>query len=119
MGELNSGQCNGRTFEGLETSHRSASAFDRPMILLNEIVEVLVTPHLHEFPLWILTPQKPKGRVALLKAIECYLARPPRQTPRKSFAEECLSSGDTAIGTEQKIDRFAVLVDGPIQVVPL
>src|SRR6266481_489829 len=89
------------------------------MILLNEIVEVLATPHLNELPLRILPPQKPKGQVAVLKAIECYLARPPRQTPRKSFAEECLSSGDTAIGTQQKIDSFAVLVDGPIQVVPL
>jgi hypothetical protein len=46
MGKLDAGQCNGRTPEGLETSHRGTSAFDRPMILLNEIVEVLVTPHL-------------------------------------------------------------------------
>ena len=44
MGKLDSGQCNGRTPERLEASHRGASAFDRSMILLNEIGEVLATP---------------------------------------------------------------------------
>jgi hypothetical protein len=34
MGKLDSGQCNGRTPERLEASHRGASAFDRSMILL-------------------------------------------------------------------------------------
>jgi hypothetical protein len=35
MGKLDAGQCNGRTPESLEASHRGASAFDRSMILLN------------------------------------------------------------------------------------
>jgi hypothetical protein len=78
MGKLDAGQRNGRTPERLEASHRGASAFDRSMILLNEIVEVLATPHLNVIPLRILPPQKPKGQVALLKAIERYLARPLR-----------------------------------------
>ena len=78
MSQLNAGQGNGRTPEGLEAYHRGAPAFDRPMILLNEIVEVLATPYLNVFPLRILPPQKPKGQVALLKAIERYPARPPR-----------------------------------------
>src|SRR6266851_7653414 len=64
MGKLDAGQCNGCTPEGLEASHRGASAFDRPMILLNEIVEVLATPHLNKLPLRILPPQKPKSQVA-------------------------------------------------------
>jgi len=78
MGKLDAGQRNGRTPEGLEASHRRASAFDRSMILLNQIVEVLATPHLNVLPLRILPPQKPKGRVTLLVAIERYLARPSR-----------------------------------------
>jgi hypothetical protein len=78
MGKLDAGQCNGRTPERLEASHRGASAFDRSMILLNQIVEVLATPHLNVLPLRILPTQKPKGQVALLVAIERYLARPPR-----------------------------------------
>jgi hypothetical protein len=78
MGKLDAGQGNGRTPEGLEASHGGASAFDRPMILLNEIIQVLTTPHLNVLPLRVLPPQKPKGYVALLKAIERDLARPPR-----------------------------------------
>jgi hypothetical protein len=66
MAKLDSGQRNSRTAERLEASHRGASAFDRSMILLNEIVEVLVSPHLNELPLRILAPQKPKGQVVLL-----------------------------------------------------
>jgi hypothetical protein len=78
MGKLDTSQRDGRTREGLETSHRGASAFDRSVILLNEIVEVLATPHLDVLPLRVFPPQKPKGHVALLEAIERYLARPPR-----------------------------------------
>ena len=78
MGKRDAGQCNGRTPEGLEASHRSASAFDRSMILLNKVVEVLAASDLDELPLRILPPQIPKGQVALLVAVERYLTRPPR-----------------------------------------
>ena len=78
MGKLDTRQGNGRTPERLEASHRGTSAFDRSMILFDQIVEVLATPHLNELPLRILPPQKPKGRVTLLVAIERYLARPTR-----------------------------------------
>ena len=118
MGKLDAGQRNSRTPERLKACHRGAAAFDRSMILLNEIVEVLATPYLNVFPLRILPPQKPKGQVALLKAIECYLARPPRQTRRQRFAEECLGSGDASIWAKQKIHCLAVLVDSPIEKVP-
>jgi hypothetical protein len=40
------------------------------MILLDEIVEVLATPHLNILPLRVLPPQKPKGQVALLSKID-------------------------------------------------
>jgi hypothetical protein len=80
-GKFDAGQGNGRTPERLEASHhRGASTFDRSMILLNEIVEVLITSHLNILPLRILAPQKPKGHVTLQVAIERDLARPPRQT---------------------------------------
>jgi hypothetical protein len=79
MGKLDAGQCNGRTAERLEAPpNRGAAAFNRSMILLNEIVEVPATPHLNVLPLRILPPQIPKGQVTLLEAIERYIARPPR-----------------------------------------
>jgi hypothetical protein len=77
MGKLDAGQCDGRTPEGFEASHRCASTFDRSMILLDEIVEVLATPHPNVLPLRIPPPQKAKSQVALLETIERYLARPP------------------------------------------
>jgi hypothetical protein len=73
MSKLDADQCYRRTPEGLEAPHRGASAFDRSMILLNEIVEVLATPHLNVLPLRILPPQIAKGQVTLLKAIERYI----------------------------------------------
>jgi hypothetical protein len=79
MGKLDAGQFNRRTLERLEASHGGASAFDRSMILLDEIVEVLATPYANLLPLRILPPKIPKGQVALLVAIERYLARPSRQ----------------------------------------
>jgi len=83
MGKFDTGQGNGRTLERLKASHhRSASAFDRSMVLLDEIVEVLITSHLNILPLRILAPQKSKGHVTLQVAIERYFARPPRQTRR-------------------------------------
>jgi hypothetical protein len=78
MGKFDTSQCNGRTPEGLEASHGRASAFDRSMILLDQIVEVLATSRPNELPLRILPPQKPKDQVALLEPIERDLARPPR-----------------------------------------
>jgi hypothetical protein len=120
MGKLDTGQGNGRTPERLEASyHRGASAFERSMILLNEIVEVLITSHLNILPLRILAPQKPKGHVTLQVSIERYLARPPRQTRRQSFAKECLCSGDAAIRSKQKIHRLTVLIDSAIKIIPL
>jgi hypothetical protein len=60
MSKFDAGQGNGRTPERLEASHhRGASALDRSMILLYEIVED--TSHLNILPLRILPPQKPKG----------------------------------------------------------
>ncbi len=78
MGKLYSGQCNGRTAERLEACHGGTSAFDRAMILLNKIVEILAAPHLRILPLRILPSEKPQGQMALHVAIERYLARPPR-----------------------------------------
>jgi len=78
MGKLDAGQGNRCTPERLEASHGSASTFNRSMILLDEIIEVLATPHLNILPLRILPPQIPKGQVTVHEAIERDLARPPR-----------------------------------------
>jgi hypothetical protein len=57
-------------------------AFDRSMILLNEIVEVLITSHFNILPLRILAPQKPKGHVTLQVGIG------PAKMPIRSTAND-------------------------------
>jgi hypothetical protein len=39
--------------ERFESLHGGTAAFDRAVILLNDIVEALAAPHLHVFPLRI------------------------------------------------------------------
>jgi hypothetical protein len=109
MGKFDAGQSNGRTLERLEASHhRGASAFDRSMILLNEIVEVPITSHLKILPLRILAPQKPKGHVwpssvilrghlgklvdRALRKNACAAAMPRSGRSRKSTVLPCLST---------------------------
>ncbi len=78
MSELDSAQRDRCAVERLEASHSRAPALDSAMILLNQIIQVLAAPHLNELPFRVLTAKKSKGQVALLVAIERYLAWPPR-----------------------------------------
>ena len=50
MRQLDSGNGNGGIVERLETGHRGTAAFDRAMVLLNYIVEVLAAPDLDVQP---------------------------------------------------------------------
>ena len=45
MRQLDSGNGDGRIVERLEAGHRGTAPFDRAMILLNDIVEVLAGPY--------------------------------------------------------------------------
>jgi hypothetical protein len=118
MRKLDSGQCNGRGPERLEASHTGASAFYRAMILLNEVVEILATPHLNVLPPRMLPPQKPKSRVALPVAIERYLARPARRSRRKCFAEERLQQRRSD-PDEVENPSSCRAVDSPIEIIPV
>ncbi len=89
------------------------------MILLDQIVEVLATPDFDEIPLGVFPTEQSESRVALLVAIERDLTRPPRQARGQRFAEERLRSGNAAIRTEQEVHRLAVLVDSPVEIIPL
>src|SRR5665213_3486004 len=51
-------------------------------------------------------------------AIQGYLARPSRRIRRQRLSEERLRGGYATIPTQQKIDAFALLIHGSIQVVP-
>ena len=105
--------------ERLEARHGRAAAFDRAMILLNDVVQVGAVPHENILPLRILPAQKPQRLMTRRVPVERNLARPARQAGGQCLAEECLCRRNASIGSEQKVDGLAPLVDGTVEVVPL
>jgi hypothetical protein len=58
MGQLDTGDRDGRIRGRLEPSHRRTASFDRAMVLLNNIVEVLASPHFDVTPARMLAPKQ-------------------------------------------------------------
>ncbi len=105
--------------EGFEPSHRCTASLDRPMILLNQVVEISIRSHLHVPPARVLTAQQPQRAMTGNVAIEGYFARHARKCARQCLAKECLRSGDASVSAQQEVNGLAVLVDISVQVVPL
>jgi len=88
------------------------------MILLDQVVEVLATPHLNVLPLRILPTQVPKGQMALLVAIKRNIAG-----HRGKHLESALRKNACAARRcdpdEAEIHRLAVPVDSAVEKVPL
>ena len=119
MGKLNARDRDSGIHKRLESSHRRAASLDHPMILLDDVVQVLAASDLDVCPAPMLPAQQPQRSMARYVSIERDLARHAGRLGGKSFAEERLSRCDAAIGAKQKIDCLAVLVDGAVQVMPL
>ena len=119
MGKLNARDRDSGIHKRLESSHRRAASLDHPMILLDDVVQVLAVSDLDVCPAPMLPAQQPQRSMARYVSIERDLARHAGRLGGKSFAEERLSRCDAAIGAKQKIDCLAVLVDGAVQVMPL
>src|SRR5688572_8097023 len=105
--------------EGLEAQHGRAAAFDRAMILLNDVVEIRTLPDENILPSVILPAQEPQRLMTRRVPVERDLARPPRQAGGQCLAKESLCRRNASIGSEQKVDGLAALVDGAVEVVPL
>jgi hypothetical protein len=118
MSQLDAGNGNGRVREGLEPCHRRTSPLDGPVDLLDQIVEVLVGPHLDVSPAGMLASQQPQCAPARHMTVECYLARDARQCRGGSLANEGLGGSNSSIPTQQEVDGRDMLVDSPIKVMP-
>jgi hypothetical protein len=119
MREFDAGNRDGRVREGLEASHRGAPPLDGAVVLLDDVVKIPVRAHLHIPPARMLTPQQPQRAVARHVTIERHLARHPWQRGRERLAKERLRRRDSAISSQQEVDRLPMLVDCAIQIVPL
>src|SRR3979411_2153616 len=93
------------------------SAFDRAMILLDDVVEVAATAHDDGLPPRVFLAQQPQRPVARGVAVEVHFARPSRPMRGPSPPEEGLRSAHASIRTQKKVHGLAVFVDRPIQIV--
>jgi hypothetical protein len=76
MCQLDSGQSNRRRAKGLESSRRSASLLDRPMILLNHIIQVAARAYFYGAPAAILLKEQTQASVGGLISVEIDLVGP-------------------------------------------
>lgn len=89
------------------------------MVLLDQIVQVLVRPHFHVPPTGLFTSQQPQRAMTRDVTVERHLARHARKCRAQRLAEERLRGGNAAVAPEQEIDGLAVLINRPIEGVPL
>lgn len=105
----------GRRAEGLEAEHGPGSALDRPVILLEHVVEV--------FQLTQLDGQAAVGDQALHRgSVRTALVdgdHPRHVVQVDGLLEESAGRGQVAPSGEQEIHGPAELVDRPVQVLPL
>ena len=111
MGELDAGDRNGRVGERLESGHRRAASLDGPVVLLDEVVEILVRANLHVPPARVLTSQKPQRATTRDVSVECHFARDARKGRGERLAKERLCGRDASVAAKQEVDGLAMLVD--------
>jgi hypothetical protein len=117
MSQLDSGKRDRRVVERFEARHGSAPSLDRPVVLLDDVVEVLAGSNFHVAPDRMLSPQSPHSAPTRHMAVESTFARTARMRG-SCLPEERLCCGDATVGSQQEVDRLALLVDGGVQVVP-
>ena len=117
--ELETGERQRRCDERLESLQRPAPCFDPAVVLLDNIVELLASAHPNVSPSDVLSPQLPQRGPTRNVAVECDRAREAAPVGLERFAEEGLRCNNSAIAAQQEVDRFTVLIDRSIQVVPL
>jgi hypothetical protein len=86
------------------------------MVLLDDVVEIPATADLDGIPIGSLRPQHAQRTVTGCVAVEIELSRPPWVMGLSGLGKELSGRTLAAICTQQRIDGFAVLVDGTVQI---
>src|SRR5450755_1438625 len=119
MCQLNSGNGDGRIRERLEPSHRRTASLDRPMILLDDVVQIFAGPHFDVTPARMLSAQQPQCAPTRHMTVESHFAWDACSVRRERLAKECLCGRNSTVAAAQEIDGLALLVDRSIEIVPL
>src|SRR4051812_2765157 len=105
-------------WQATEPETRPDQAFDAPMVLLNDVVEVFDLAQPREAPqLTIALHRRDRSRIGRV-LVHRDRARVPRMWLAQRLAEEPLGRRGIPLGREQKVDRLAPAVDGAIEVGP-
>jgi hypothetical protein len=101
--------------EGFEAEHRSNNALDGPMILFNEIVQILVLTDFYGLTGFFLQCFESRGIGATL--IDGHFER--KAVLAHGFLEKAQSGLFVAVSREQEVDGLASLVDSTVEIHPL
>jgi len=113
MSQLDASDCDRGVVEGFEPQHRRTAPVDRAVVLLDDVAG----SDFHVAPDSMLAPQSPQRTPTRHVSVEANLARTAWMRS-ECLAEERLGGGDAAVGSQQEVDRLALLVDGAVQIVP-
>ena len=95
---------------GLEAEHGSAAALDRPLVLLDDLVQVLAVANQDVYPPPVFSTEPAQRPVTLLVPIQRDLARPPWRARCHHLAEKGRRRSDSPTGREYRPNGF-LLVD--------
>ena len=97
-----------------EAEHRARNAFDRAVILLDNVVEVFDLPNRNwDIAFLVQLLQRCLVGAAL---VHRYLVG--HSVVQYGLLEEAPGGGCITLGSQQKVDRLALLVDCSIQILP-
>ncbi len=114
MHQFNAGQDRARCSKRFETEYRPRDAFDRTVILLANVVEIFDLPNCdrHCAILVQLNQRCLVGAALVHRYLVGYRVVP------HGFFEEALGGACIPLGSQQEVDRLALLADCPIQILP-
>jgi hypothetical protein len=113
--DLDTSKDDAGTAERFESKHRSSDALDRPVVLLNDVVEVLTLRNRYRrVMLDIITFDAGGVGAALVDRDGCGKRVVPDGT-----SEKPLCRSPIALGGEQEVDGVARFIDRAIQILPL
>src|SRR6185437_11820319 len=106
MGQLDPRQCEGGRAEGFESEHRSAPPLDRPMVLLDDVVQVAAAANLDRLPASVLLAQQSDSPMTgYISSRFIVLGHPPRPWTFNSPFQEGSRRLNRAFVAQKRVNR--------------
>src|SRR5215472_11325350 len=115
--QLDSADRDPRIVESFEPEHRPDPLFHSPMVLFDQVIQILAGSHLHsprKFPIFLHLPHRPMGCCI---GVQGDLRRFMRVLHRS--AEKALGRIHIPLSAQKEIDRSPCLIHRPVEVDPM